>query len=363
MSSDIDHLRVFLEDLRRESLYFGGGQVYASVAGETVIDLAFGSDGLGRAFELDSLSSIYCAGKPLLALVVGHHVASNKLSFATQVGELIELRPDSPLASVTVRDLLTHSAGLHLFRAVDAVLTPGSSIDAAISQMQPVPGFRVGRDTAYAEYAGWHLLARLCEAVDRRDYRDQIQELVVEPFEVNDELVVSKDGPEWERLFDRVRVNESFRGGERFPMLLERTAMWSNRWNPAFGVRGCARGLGHFYEQLQLFLANGKGDGWSLEYITGYATTPTYDLTLGRACSYSLGFMRDLASHEFGDMWSPTSIGHSGNVGMTAAGVDLSKQFVVAFHLSGLTDGESAVDYLRPVIMARIWRCIAALDA
>jgi CubicO group peptidase (beta-lactamase class C family) len=228
--------------------------------------------------------------------------------------------------------------------------------------MQPAPGFRVGRDTAYAEYAAWHLLARVCENIDGRDYRQQIDTLVIGPFGLGDELVVPATEPEWERIFSRVRINESFRGGDRFPMLLERTAMWGTRWNPAFGAKGCARGLGHFYERLQQLMETREADRWSLRDLSALAHGPAYDQTMGRTCSYSLGFMRDLGSHEFGKMWSENSFGHSGNVGMTAAGVDLDGEFVVAFHLSGLSDGQSAVSYLRPVIMNKISDCLAAIS-
>jgi CubicO group peptidase (beta-lactamase class C family) len=345
-----------------EGISFGGGQIYASRPGASAIDIAFGSDGLGNEFVATNLSNVYCAGKPLLALVVGRHVSEGRFTLDTRLEELLRLRIGSSLARLTVRNLLSHTSGLYEFGGVASSLMPESRLHEVVEQQEPVPGFRVGTDIGYTEYVAWHLLARVCEVVNGDDYRRQIRSLVLGPLGIEEYFDLAMSAEECAASVDRLRVNESFRGGERYPILLERSVAWRTRWNPAFGFVASACGLGRFYEQVDRVIRGEVVDAWSLCELARPSAGPAWDPVMNRDCSYALGFMANLSSHRFGDFWSANSVGHSGNVGMTAAGVDLDSHLVVAFHLSGLSDGESAVQYLRPVLMSKVARCFEELS-
>ena len=67
-----------------------------------------------------------------------------------------------------------------------------------------------------------------------------------------------------------------------------------------------------------------------------------HDAVLDRECTYGLGFMTDLADHQFGQECSPSSFGHSGNVGSSFAFADPAFDLVVSVVYNGVVDAESA---------------------
>lgn len=331
-----------------DGLYFGGGTVFVSTRDRVLVDDAIGVDGLGRPFTQRSFTNIYCAGKPLLAMTVGALVDQGALTFATRVGDVLE-RASSPLASIPVADLLSHSAGLWAPSGVGAVLGLDDPDDTVMGT-GPHPGWTRGQ-VRYSEYPAWHLLAKIVEQLTGSDYRDAIGDLVLIPLELVDEFPLCRDAADVAALTDALAVNEAFDATLRYPLLLERTPTWLCRWSPAFGYVSRASGLGAFYRRIDQVLRGARADQWSVGSLTCLAAGPGYDEVLGRECAYSLGFMSDLATHLFSDRFGPRSVGHSGNVGMTAAALDIDRGVVVAFCLSGLSDGDTAVAWLRPRLM------------
>ncbi len=68
--------------------------------------------------------------------------------------------------------------------------------------------------------------------------------------------------------------------------------------------------------------------------------------------------MVGLPDHQFGRRVSDRAFGHSGFGGMTGAFADPAHDLVVAFHLNGRVDTESALDLRRPALVDGIYRAV-----
>ncbi len=79
-----------------------------------------------------------------------------------------------------------------------------------------------------------------------------------------------------------------------------------------------------------------------------------FDEVLDRECEYGLGFMTDLAHHAFGPVCSPSSFGHSGNVGSSFAFADPEHDLAVAVVFNGIVDSESSF-LRRPAVVGSLY--------
>lgn len=341
-------LREVLEEEVGAGVLVGGGTMHVSIPGTVLFNEAFGVDGLGRPFSTSSLSNIYCAGKPLLAMSIGALVNVGDLTFETVLGDVLE-EVGPGIRGVRLGNLLSHSNGLTGPSGVASVLGLEDP-RAEVMRLSPHPEWRPG-GLRYSEFTAWCLLAQVLEARGGRDYRDMISELVLRPTGLDDAFVFCRDRDDVSRIEPRLAVSEAFKGTTRYPLLLERTPTWLCRWSPSFGYLSHAAGLGALYRLVADVCEGRRPDQWELTTMVERASGPGYDPVLGRECSYGLGFMVELAGHDFSNRFSETSVGHSGNVGMTAAGVDLATGVVAAYCLSGLSDGDTAVSWLRPRLM------------
>jgi hypothetical protein len=131
-----------------------------------------------------------------------------------------------------------------------------------------------------------------------------------------------------------------------FPMLFERSERVCTETNPAHGGYTNARDLARFYSQLLKCVdAEASGPlpfGSILRTCCAPARPVIYDEVLDRECSYGLGFMTDLKQHAFGDRCSPSSFGHSGNLGASFAFADPAHSLAVGVVFNGIVGHEAA---------------------
>src|SRR5262249_20100823 len=139
-------------------------------------------------------------------------------------------------------------------------------------------------------------------------------------------------------------------------MLYERNERVCTETNPAYGGYTNARDLARFYSALLARLSTSESDeSPAAEVLRQFCTTqrpPTFDVVLDRVCPYGLGFMTSLAQHDFGDMCSEQSFGHSGNVGTSFAFADPDRSVAIAAVFNGLLGHEAAFLRRRSLIRA-----------
>jgi CubicO group peptidase (beta-lactamase class C family) len=144
--------------------------------------------------------------------------------------------------------------------------------------------------------------------------------------------------------FDRIGMNFDLRRDRSLPLLLERTQRWCTECNCAHGGYTTARDLARLYSgvlaQLNGACEPGLPSTEVLRQFCSRARPRLYDRVLRRECEYGLGFMVDLAEHEFGDACSPGSFGHSGWLGGSFGFADPARHVAVGVVLNGIVDHE-----------------------
>jgi CubicO group peptidase (beta-lactamase class C family) len=318
-----------------------GVQLSAMVSGEVVFEAALGDAGT-HAVTPETVFRIYCATKPIAALAAAKLIDDGTLEL------------DAPLASVlpsvraladgvTLRHLMTHTAGLYQPDAFGFELIPATQRARVVDNLQLPVGWRLGRDAAYSEYIGWHLIGRVLESTTARPLREILRESVLDPLGMGDTFVGMTD-EEFIANLDRIGMNFDLRRDRSLPLLLERSQRWCTECNCAHGGYTTARDLARLYGAVLAQLENGTNpclpSADTLRQVCSSARPRLYDRVLRRECEYGLGFMVDLAEHQFGDACSPKSFGHSGWLGGSFGFADPAHHLAVGVVLNGIVEHE-----------------------
>jgi CubicO group peptidase (beta-lactamase class C family) len=344
-----------------EGLFATGGQLYVSVGGEVVADWAFGVDGLGRPVAPDTLFAVYCSGKPVFAVTLGALVDDGELSWDDRLGDLVDRPLPDALAGVLVGDVLRHTAGLHELDMYTYFAASPARQRRLVEGLAPPAGWPP-EQVGYGQVAGWDLLGWAVEDLTGRPVREVVQKRVLEPLDLTGDVFVGgMTDDDYARCRDRLGVNTHLSGLLAMPILAERNRRFRCADSPAAAGTACARGLGRFYDGLRAALDDAGGaDGAVVARATLQAMRGVRshgdDVVMGRRCGYGLGFMVRLAEHEFGRTCSDRSFGHSAYGGVNAAFCDPERDLVVAYHLNGRVDAESALGYRRPALVEGIYR-------
>lgn len=356
--------RVLTEDVA-DGLFTMGAQVAVRVAGDPVLDLAIGDDGTGNPMTSTTVFRVYCTIKPITAMAVALQVEAGRLDLDRPLAEhLPEVRAVAD-GTVTLRHVLTHTAGLHWPTAIELELVAPPKRAAALTAASRPGGWAVGRRAAYSEIFGWQLLGWLLEAVTEQEIGEHLRDVVLRPLGLHDTWIGMTDA-EYDQVLPRLGLSFDLRAHQPFPLLLERGRRMCTEINPAHGGYTTAGDLARFYAAL---LAQLDGAGHSalpspetLHRFTTSEGPPRFDEVLDRECEHGLGFMTGLAGHAFGRSCSPSSFGHSGNVGSSFAFADPDHDLAVAVVYNGITDHESAF-LRRPAIIRAIYTDLAAAGA
>lgn len=346
-----------VERLRRqvdEGLFTKGAQIAVEVGGRRVLDLVMGDAGTGAPVTPEHVFRVYCTIKPVTAIAVARLVDEGAVALDEPLAPLL---PDLHVldGGVTLRHVLTHTAGIHRPMAVEMeMLAPDRRRDAVARATRP-PGWRLGADAAYSEYAAWHVLGWLVESVTHQPLREHLRARVLDPLGLHDTFV-GMTGAEYRAVLPRLGVNCDMRNLGAFPMLFERTERICTETNPAHGGYTNARDLARFYGAVLAALRGSGPDSLprrsTLSQFCAPARARVYDEVLDRECSYGLGFMTDLRDHAFGDRCGESSFGHSGNVGASFAFADPERDLAVGIVFNGLVGHETAFLRRRALVNA-----------
>ena len=352
--SDFQRTQDRLEYELDQGLFTRGAQVVVDVDGERLLDVAMGDNGLGASMAPDHIFRVYCTIKPLLAVLVARLVEEGRCAL------------DEPLAAylpamrcleggVTVRHVMTHTAGLHPMMGMSMEMFPPGRRREIMEQAARPPGWRLGRDAGYSEFAGWQVLGWMVEAITHETLREYMRAQLLEPLGLA-HTFVGMTHDEYVRVAPRIGVNCDVRNLQMFPMLYERTERVCAETNPAHGGYTNARDLASFYSALLARRAGSGNDalpsGSTLDMFCTTAREPVFDVVLDRVCTFGLGFMTSLEQHAFGDSCGPASFGHSGNVGTSFAFADPDRDLAVGVVFNGLVGYEAAFLRRRAIVRA-----------
>jgi CubicO group peptidase (beta-lactamase class C family) len=319
-----------------------GAQLYVSLGGRTVLDIAFGNARDGVAMTVDSLPGWLSAGKPLTAVAVAQIVERGLLSFDDAVARYIAEFAQHGKGDVTVRHLLTHTSPL---RKVVAITSPGEwdAIIERICDATPEANWPSGKRAGYHAGSGWFLLAELVRRLDGRRFERYVQEAIFRPIGMDDCFVGMTVG-EYQRVRGRLAllyathqqpiVAEGFLNSEEGCLVCR----------PGANARGPVHFLGRFYEML---LAGGMIGGNRIlgvdmvGQITRRQRVGMFDETFEHIIDWGLGFIIDskrygeaTLPYGYGRYASDETFGHSGRETSCGFG-DPKHQLAVAWVCNG----------------------------
>jgi CubicO group peptidase (beta-lactamase class C family) len=292
-----------------------GALLYASVDGRPVADVAVGEARAGTPMTPDSMVTWFSMTKPSVAVAIGQQWERGALELDDPVARHLPEFAVHGKETITLRHLLTHTAGI---RGGDAVSStaPGTAywdeivagICAVEREADWVPGARAG----YHLSCGMTLLAEVVRRLDGRRFETYVREEVFEPLGMTDcwvgmpAAVVADYG-------ERLGTMHSTATATAVPLDAFDTVEALGRCIPGGGGRGPVRQLGRLYEAL---LARGELDGTrvllpqTVEAMTARHRVGLYDETFHAVCDWGLGFAID--AYAMGRHSSPRAFGHGG---------------------------------------------------
>lgn len=335
--TDLSLTRAAIESGIRERLHLGA-QLYISRAGEVMADEAFGEAREGTTMERDSITLWFSAGKPLTAAAVAQLVERGSLSWDSPVAEIIPEFARNGKQDVTVRHLLTHTAGLRNADRVDDALTWDEKLAWICAQpLEPnwIPGQRAG----YHVIGTWFVLGEIIRRLSDQSINDFLRAELLWPLEMNS-TALSLEPDESAKFHRRIAFLYDTSSG-----VPESKTDWNSseglaRCRPGGSARGPVRELGRFYEAL---LKGGQGvlRPETVALMTSRQRAGILDETFQYKVDWGLGFIinsnRDgfQMPYSYGAHASPETFGHSGNQ-ISCGFADPKNKLVVAWVCNGM---------------------------
>jgi CubicO group peptidase (beta-lactamase class C family) len=285
-----------------------GAQLYVSLNNRVIADLAIGQSRHGVPMTPATLNRWYSCCKPLVAVAIA------------QLWEKGLLDPDDPVVrhipefaangkqSVTIRHLLTHTAGFGVF-TLRWNREPWDEFIAKLCALPLEEGWLPGRKAAYHGSSASFIAAEIVRRLDGRPYDQYVRDMLFLPLGMNDSwLSIPPDrfatyGPRIGHMYD---TDGHPPRPEDPPPTAEECAALS----PAGSARGPMRELARFYEMM---LNKGRlgsariRQPQTAEVLVARHRVGMYDHNLQAVVDWGLGFIMN--SNHYG---KPTPHGPGG---------------------------------------------------
>lgn len=342
-----------LEDDRRRGLHLGA-QLYASLEHEPVADLALGEASPGHPLTPDHLTLWLSSTKPITAAAVLQVWEEGLLELDDPVARHIPEFAQGGKEGVTVRHLLTHTAGVRMARTG----WPEASweeIVRRICERRLEPGWEPGLKAGYHQLSAWFVLGELVRRLDGRPFERYVREEILRPLGMEDSWI-GMPPERWHRYRRQGRICPMFDtaggpgdGGPR-PQGWD-TERRATHPSPGGNGYGPVRELGRFYEAL---LAGGRPPGsppaarilspQAVAAMTARHRTGVHDHTFDHVLDWGLGVIVDsklygaeTVPYAYGTLSSRRTFGHSGYRSSTGF-ADPEHALVVAVVMNGMPE-------------------------
>ena len=324
-----------------------GAQLYVSLRGDVVADLAIGQSRPGVEMTPDSLILWMSATKPTAALAIAQLWEKNLLTPDDPVALHIPEFAQHDKGQITLRHVLTHTAPV---RWVETGW-PDVAWDTIISKicaMRPERDWPPGRKAGYSALTSWFLLGEIVRRLDGRPFAQYVRQEIFQPLDMNDSWIAMP--PEVFHAYgNRLAIMHKTDTGTPVDAGLDTQAATTHA-RPASSGHGPVRELGRLYETL---LAGGSLNGrpilspQSVEAFVARHRAGMYDLTFRHVIDWGLGFLLnsnqygpDTLPYGYGPYASYRTYGHNGHQSATAF-ADPEHRLVVALVCNGMP-GEPA---------------------
>lgn len=336
------------EEIVRRGIASGlhlGAQLYVSVDGQRVAEIALGESRLGAPMTPETLVLWLSSTKPVVAALALQLQEQGRLDIDLPVATYVPEFAANGKERVTVRHLLTHTCG---FRWVDIgwPQTTWPQIIARLCAAKLERGWVPGEKAGYHPFTSWHILGEVIERVTKTPLSRWVRERIFEPLGMNDSWI-GMPADRYVAYGERIGVLADTEKPDRPP----------HRYSSERGVTDCVPGangygpmreLGRFYEML---LGDGEYHGVrilsteTVREMTSRQREGLFDETFKHKIDWGLGFI--INSNRYGDPATPygygphaadATFGHSGSMSSVAF-ADPVHRLVVATYFNG-TPGE-----------------------
>jgi CubicO group peptidase (beta-lactamase class C family) len=301
------------------------------------------------------------AGKPVSAVAVAQLWERGLLELDDPVARHIPEFAAGGKDAITIRHILTHTAG---FRAVLGHWEdkPWDRVIAAICAARLEPRWVPGQTAGYHPLTSWYLLGELARRLDGRPFDRYVREAILEPAGMRDSWI-GLPVERYRAYGERIGLMHDTREGRSAANYFIDTERGAAQCRPPSGARGPARDLGRFYAML---LNRGTINGQrilapqTVEAMTAHHRVGEYDKTFRHIVDWGLGFVMqsnryglDSVPYGFGRHASPRTFGHSGSRSSIGY-ADPAHGLVVACIFNGAPD-EAAHDARMREVNAAIY--------
>lgn len=295
-----------------------GAQVYASLRGEVVADMAVGEAAPGVAMTPGTLMLWMSSCKPVTAVAVAQQWELGRLDLEAPVAAYLPDFAQGGKAGITIRHLLTHTGGFRPTRFA----YPRDDWDTIIATIcaTPIePDWTPGEKAGYHVHTAWFILAELVQQASGERLPEYLRRHVFEPIGMNDSWI-GMPPRKYHDYGGRISVMMNTAKQPATPLGWHDQA-WVTHCRPSGNGYGPARELGRFYETL---LAGGGPilQSQTVETFTARHREGMFDLTFQHVIDWGLGFLLGsppVADHGgphpygYGAHASDGTFGHSGS--------------------------------------------------
>ncbi len=332
-----------------------GAQLFATIKGKTVADIAVGAacaatdETAAVPMASDTLMLWLSAGKPITAVAIAMLIERGLLSLDQPVATVIPEFTANRKASITLRHLLTHTAGI---RGMDLAYPFASWPETLekIYAMKIERDWTPGEKAGYHAHTSWYLLGEMINRITAVPHDQWIRKHIFEPLQMKDTWLALP--PETYHAYG-TRIGYLYDTTSAPPKRMPNvdTELAASRSRPSASCRGPMRDLARFYEMLR---RGGELDGTRILKAETVATLTSrqragmFDATFRQTIDWGLGLILNSAHHgpaipyQFGPHASPNTFGHGGSQSSTAF-CDPAHSLIVALIFNGCP-GESAHD-------------------
>ncbi len=296
-----------------------GVQLYVSLDGRVLADGGIGEARDGVAMTREILTLWVSAGKPLTAVAIMRLVEDGRVGLDQPVATYIPEFAQQGKEGITVRHLLTHTAGLRLI-VLGWPNDPWDEIIQRICQTGLQDGWVPGERAAYDAGKSWFILGDIVRRLEGRAVDEVVRDDIMRPLGMRDSwMAIPPDiltgygdrlGHVWARKPAGLKMLRS-----HDPLVVGAPA-------PGASCRGPICELGFFYEML---LNGGEREGCrilapeTVALMTQRHREGLFDETFGHTVDFGLGVIvdsnrygSDTVPYGFGKHCSPRAFGHGG---------------------------------------------------
>jgi CubicO group peptidase (beta-lactamase class C family) len=313
-----------------------GAQLYVSHEGRVVADVAVGRARADVAMTADSLMTWFSMTKAITAVAVAQQWERGAIDVDEPAGHHIPELAANGKGAVTIRHLLTHTAGLPNADGIREGTPWRESRADNLARVYAAPlEYEPGTRAGYHAAAGMSLLGEIVERVSGVPYERYVRDEIFLPLGMDD-CWVGMPTDRYEAYGDRIGIMHQTESGTPAPLAGIDSARVTATPMPGGNGRGPMRQLGRFYEML---VGRGTRDGVRiLSPITVAAISARHrvgvvDESYGVVMDWGLGLVVDW--YATGRYSSRRAFGHGGHQSSVAF-CDPEHDVVVAVVCNGM---------------------------